>query len=357
MGLGAVLLLAVGFFAGRVSSPQSDADASAKNDSAFSERTHRGRRLTNKEYRESPAHPSNLSKPGGMKAGMAYALDEIDPIQRTIKINEVIEHMNAENWQDVVDGMIKSNGETGRSVVYQMRSVLMRIGQVDGQLALENGVNLRSEGDSRNHILYGWAMKDPLGAWNWAKEYNANNPDRPMEIYGSAFGGMTRAFPGEATQILREMPDDEWRHAVDSYVRNIIRSETIDRTDDWLREVMESERPDQLKAVAVRSVLDRIGSAARNYRDPAKVAGWYREFGSEMDDEGRGMAIKLVKESASRDGVNAAQLITELESNGMEFDQHQLGRIRGSIKPDRRAEVHLWLMEQGQEDLASWFVE
>lgn len=351
------VLIFAGYFAGRISKSGVVATAAISDDVEDSRRTHRGRKLSKREYRESPAHPSNLRKEGGIEAGMAYVLDENDPVQRTLKIHQLLESINADNWQELVEGMIRSNGETGRNADYHLRAILIRIGQVDGQRALEEGVGIKTGKDARGELLYGWAMKDPHGAWAWAKRFNEENPDRKIGIYGSAFGGLTRTNPEMATRLLQEMPDEEWSMAIGGYIRNLIRSETLDRTDEWLEDVMASERPEALKRSAIWTISKTVGQTARNLRAPEKIAQWYDDFGQAADSEDRRMAVDFIHKSGQRDGANAAQLLDQFSKRSLILDENHLIQIRERMPKERRAEAHEWLVNNGQADLATWFTE
>lgn len=186
------------------------------------------------------------AKPNELPALTRSAINLSDPVEMRRQLTECLLHMDAGNWQEVVDAFAKLSSETGRDQGEEWKLSLFRSGQVAGEeamnLRLKNGLDKHS--DANWHTLYGWSTKDSHAALAWIRKAEADGHPVSSEYYGAIISGAALADPKDALKLLAEIPADRRGGCAGNLTWNVVQNGGVEALDDVLRFASKLDKSD-----------------------------------------------------------------------------------------------------------------
>ncbi len=186
------------------------------------------------------------AKPGELPSLTRNAIHLSDPVEMRRQLTECLLHMDASNWQEVVDAFAKLSRETGRDQGEEWKLSLFRSGQVAGEqamnLRLKDGLDKKS--DSNWHTLYGWSSKDSHAALAWLRKAETDGHPVSNECYGAIIAGAALADPKDALKLLAGIPADRRGGCAGNLTWNVVQSGGVEALDEVLQFASKLDKSD-----------------------------------------------------------------------------------------------------------------
>jgi hypothetical protein len=221
---------------------------------------------TNKRARSAGADSSTngierirKAKPGELPGLTRIAINLSDPVEMRRQLTECLLHMDAENWQEVVEAFAKLSRETGRDQGDEWKLSLFRSGQVAGEqamnLRLKDGLDKKS--DANWHTLYGWSTKDSHGALDWLRKAEADGHPVSSECYGAIISGAALTDPKDALKLLAEIPAERRGGCAGNLTWNVVQSGGVEALDQVLDFASKLDKSDPRNEQFAESLLSQ----------------------------------------------------------------------------------------------------
>jgi hypothetical protein len=278
---------AIGFTAGRISSPDGgapggDTSATAKGGDASIGRGGSGsegddgtrRSLRNSREaragRDAAKSASELSA-AARKARLESIVRGENALDRNRALLEFIDQLGPGDFEDAV-AHFRSMGITdSRFGEYAM--LLSAWAKADPLAALDYAKANTRSGFATNTILSAWASADPQAAIRWAESQHSGDGANPY--LAGIIRGVAGSDPGLATSLLTSMPRSVERgEALDALLPHLL-TQGGDATRGWI----DGLGDDALRNGAMMRVADRLAES-----DPAGTAKWLLERPNEATD-------------------------------------------------------------------------
>ena len=220
--------LAMGFFAGRVSSSEKP-DDTGKDEAGDPQSKLRTRVADRPNPSITNSSSSRLRQdirkaaPEKLAAMMAPVMETVDPILRRQLLYDLFERMDAGNFRELTEAMDRAALETGRDNHIEWLLVHTRAGQVAGAEAMkqwdpENGVKITDPGW---RTMWGWASNDPDAALQWLNQKESLNPADRAKLLNAIASGAIMRDPAKAADLLSTFSEAEKLQCVGQFTFEI----------------------------------------------------------------------------------------------------------------------------------------
>lgn len=264
-----VLVGAVGFTAGRISSPAPPAESSAESRSASSSRSSRlaaeasSRQdtATIRKTRRSERSENSATTAESRRENLTAIIRGENPLDRSRALLAFIDQLGPNDFEDAV-ATFRSLGMTeNRFGEYSM--LLAAWAQADPLSALTYAKANTGNRFATNTILSTWATNDPDAAIRWAESnFDGEGANPHMAAIIRSLAGND---PSRATELLTSMPRSEERgEALDAMLPHLLRQGN-EATRSWV----EAIKDDALRNGAMLRVAEQLAAT-----DPAGTASW-----------------------------------------------------------------------------------
>ena len=197
------------------------------------------------------------AKPDELPSLTRNAIHLSDPVEMRRQLTECLLHMDASNWQEVVEAFAKLSHETGRDQAEDWKLSLFRSGQVAGEqamnLLLKNGLGKRN--DANWHTLYGWSTKEPQAALAWLRKAEADGHPASSEYYAAVIAGAALTSPKDALKLLGEVPADRRGSCVGDLTWNVVQSGGVEALDEVLQFASKLDKSDSNDAALAANLF------------------------------------------------------------------------------------------------------
>ncbi len=251
--------------------------------------------------------------PDKMKAAIAEALAESDPVKAQLLFARLMEELTPENAPSVL-AMIREKGGFGPENFGFLRMLAHTWGGIDPAGAMK-GISEGPGGGpgggrfGQGFVLAGWAAKDPEAAIKWLEKNPAEGREGDM-MNAMLISSLARSNPEQAMAYAKGLKDDNSRQdAAQTIARELMRSGSIDTATDWLKSLTD----DSMKKGAFDAIAGQLAG-----RDPAKAAelvkahaaegyasGAVREVAQRLGDKNPADGLKFASEIPGKPGAEA----------------------------------------------------
>lgn len=255
-------LLVVGLSAGIVigkATSRSDSDPEQAGLDSPEKRSGKRERSPRADSPTSSIDRIRKAKPSELPGLTRIAISLSDPVEMRRQLTECLLHMDANNWQEVVEAFAKLSRETGRDQGEEWKLSLFRSGQVAGEhamnLRLKDGLNKKS--DTNWHTLYGWSSKDSHAALAWLRKAEADGHPVSNECYGAIIAGAALADPKDALKLLAGIPADRRGGCAGNLTWNVVQNGGVEALDDVLQFASKLDKSDPKNEQFADNLLDQ----------------------------------------------------------------------------------------------------
>jgi hypothetical protein len=256
------MVLAIGFVAGRITSPTSsgpdpgyDPDSSAKLSSRTGNRPAPDAANTafaklRQEIRT--AHADKIP-------GLVYrALESADPFVQRPLLDELYARMDASNFLAMTEELNRISRETGRAHYDEWLLIHTRAGQVAGQATMDRWSKANALGGQlAERSLWGWASSDPDAARQWLDANETLAPELRGKFLSTILSGAIVHDADRAIAMLSQLPEADRNRCANEFSNQLIQNSGKDRALEWLRSLRTAEPDSSFTASVTRQVFDR----------------------------------------------------------------------------------------------------
>jgi hypothetical protein len=277
-----VLIGAVGFFAGRISSSDTQADAAETNGPQVTRSTRAAAASSSSSARDAATALKERSsaRSSGSEEDRLSRLESIvrgeNPLDRNRALLAFIDQLAPEDFEAAV-AHFRSLGITGERIG-EYTLLISAWAKVDPLSALAFSKENTNNNYTTNTILTTWASLDPDAALLWAEANHTGDGANPH--MAGIIRGMVASDPQRATALLTGMPRSVERgEALDSMLPYLL-AQGNDAARAWIEAITD----DSLRNGAMMRSADRLAAS-----DPAGTVSWLLENPGEatqrrMDD-------------------------------------------------------------------------
>ena len=256
------MVLAIGFVAGRISSPSSSgaangegADGSAKLPSRTGDRP--SPEAANTAFAK--LRQEIRTAPSDKLPGLVYrALESADPFVQRPLLDELYARMDASNFLAMTEELNRISRETGRAHYEEWLLIHTRAGQVAGQATMDRWSESNAlNGQLAERSLWGWASSDPDAARKWLDEHADLAPDLRGKLLSTILSGAIINDADRAIAMLSQLPEAERDRCANAFTSQLIQNSGKDRALEWLRTVRAADPDSEFATNVTRQVFDR----------------------------------------------------------------------------------------------------
>jgi hypothetical protein len=256
------MVLAIGFVAGRITSPSSSAPAESNSpDSAA--------KLSTKSGDRPASDPANTAfaklrqeirtAPSDKLPALVYrALESADPFVQRPLLDELYARMDASNYLAMTEALSRISRETGREHHDEWLLIHTRAGQVAGPEAMERWGKVNALGGQlAERSLWGWATSDPDAARQWLDGKTDLNPGLREKFLSTILSGAITHDADRAIAMLSQLPEADRDRCSKEFSNQLVQNCGKDRALEWLRSVRAADPDSTFTESVTRQVFDR----------------------------------------------------------------------------------------------------
>lgn len=161
---------------------------------------------------EPPASHSGAAEPslakGQLQENASRALAEPNRLKRMSTLCKLLDSVSRDNWRGMLDAFAQQTISEGRLHGEEWNLVLERIGEVAGEVAVEDALESGkpSELARAKSILIGWSANEPEMALAWFRTHKFERPvhEEQEPLMGALLTGLARSAPHLSLDLLVE---------------------------------------------------------------------------------------------------------------------------------------------------------
>jgi hypothetical protein len=349
---GLLIMLAMGFLIGRLSSGDGITKTHGTESRAGREGTRRTRTSERQEKEISSSNTQRLrneirkASPGALAILVYRPLELSDPLERRQLLLDIFSRMDAGNFEAMIREAERNSLETGRNNYDEWAVMLVRSGQVGGQAAMElwSG-DLRRNWDQLMKTMQGWASNDPGSAMRWIEQKDLP-PQTRMNMIGAFMAGAIAKDGVQALALLDTLSEQDRLTSVQWTTQFLTQSSGKDSLVEWMKSVNASHPGTPYADKVTASVFDKIvWSGANQFSIPTVVADLERISSViPMDDQ---RLVRAIAQVGAREPVRGIDLLDQLARSPLMKDRSLPPMLvsqatEGAIRKER-GEVEKWL--------------
>jgi hypothetical protein len=256
------MVLAIGFVAGRITSPTS-AGVALENDSEDSptRSSRTGNRPTPEAANTAFAklRQDIRTAPSDKLPALVYlALESADPFVQRPLLDELYARMDASNFQAMTEELGRISRETGRAHHDEWLLIHTRAGQVAGQASMDRWRKANAlDGQLAERSLWGWASSDPDAARQWLDTNDDLTQGLRGKFLSTILSGAVVHDPDRAIAMLLELPEADRNRCANEFSNQLIQNSGKDRALEWLRTLRTADPDSPFTASVTQKIFDR----------------------------------------------------------------------------------------------------
>ncbi|MES2920504.1 MAG: hypothetical protein V4819_03100 [Verrucomicrobiota bacterium] len=216
--------------------------------------------------------------PSRVSSAVNQALLLGDPVEQNQRITDYITKVDASNWKAVVEQFRQITRQTGRTHEHLWRIMMLRVGQVAGEEAIND--NLARGGPLEDRILVGWAMADPAAARAWWESTGKTDEKTDPRLLQFLTGGMAVNDPAQTREFLSNLSEADKLSCVESVIWNTLQRNGLDSANAWL----DHELANPTSTEVTRRTFDEVAKNALRTgvgkQGPDPIADWFQRYGT-----------------------------------------------------------------------------
>ncbi len=263
---------------------------------------------------------STPADPGKVTQEWELALFNPDPVQRSLRISQLLGSLSAKDAPAVIQAFNHADS-SGLKFDDERRLFLRAWGRLDGAASVGYVVDHWGQSDSPELLasLAGWASTDPRRAREWTDAIPAES--REKLVYGLLDGWSLVDFQGAAAYAAARPGSEARDRFCELLTQRSLRAGGIPAAQDWVYRIGDDEASSTYKRHAFDSVIQ-----AMLLRDPASAAQWISQLHDQPFAAGKSVAFTAAK-LAETSPTDALQWLASVGT----ADGGRTGRSAGDV--------------------------
>lgn len=321
--------LLVGFFSGRIGS--ATRGASITTDGGDGETDH-GPLKTRVAERSSVGNVSgpktrlrteiDKSSSGRMPAMVFRALETGDPVLREQLLASLLGRMDASNFQEMLDEVMRVSNETGREHTSDWILMNVRAGQVAGIAAMQSWKEKGLNSEAALKTFYGWANTDPAAAREWMEQQRDLDPDRMSKFLNALTSGAVVHDPDRAKELFASLPEENRLDCLRDFTSSLVDNVGKDGTVDWLVSLQQTDKDSPYTQKVTMTVFDRLLWSGANRQNAVSMVTDLERLSTVMPID-EGWIVRGMGQIRDRKTTGGIELLDQLAQSPV-FKNQQL---------------------------------
>ena len=294
--------------------------------------------------------------------GFYEDLRTVDPIELDRRIMARMFDVDASNWEEVLDQFANITRDTGRTHAQWWGRMLIRVGQVAGEPALNSWLEkgLKEHETQAQAALYGWAMTDPKRAQDWFLNMGEVDEGMRLGLLSWVVGGISLKNPELLTGFVALLPEEDQIRTVGHSVWNLMQAGGIERTSAWVDEIQNGDWSPAIKKRSFDEVTKAVSKSVSSGAGVESSAKWFQDHrDSEFMTAGWiGSAAERHRLDFSVKGLDFLRETVDFPAMaGLESSPPGLAAVISNAFNHDPVMVESWLLENGSVPFRNQAIE